>query len=126
MSSLETPLHRVEGLGAAHSGPKHFWRQRITAVALIPLAIWFGAVALGLAGANEAAVLVFFSRPVNAILMAAFVCILLYHMSLGIQDVIDDYVHGAGMKIFFMLLLRAATIAVGAASLYALARIAIG
>ncbi len=53
MSSLETPLHRVEGLGAAHSGPKHFWRQRVTAVALIPLAIWFGVVGRGRAGAPD-------------------------------------------------------------------------
>ena len=124
--SLETPLHRVEGLGAAHSGTKHFWRQRVTAVALIPLAIWFGAVALGLVGANEASVLIFFSRPLDAILMAAFLSILLYHMSLGLQDVIDDYVHSNAGKIFLMLLMRAATIAIGAASLLSLAKIAIG
>ncbi len=124
--SLETPLHRVQGLGAAHSGTKHFWRQQVTAVALIPLAIWFGAVALGLVGANEASVLIFFSRPLDAILMAAFLSILLYHMSLGLQDVIDDYVHSNAGKIFLMLLMRAATIAIGAASLLSLAKIAIG
>lgn len=126
MSSLETPLRRVEGLGPAHSGSRHFWRQRVTAVALIPLAIWFGISVLGLVGANEPSVLIFLTQPLNAILMASFVTILLYHMSLGVQDVIDDYVHGNGQKIFLLLLLRAATIAVGAASLLALAKIAIG
>ncbi len=126
MSSLETPLRRVEGLGSAHAGPRHFWRQRVTAVALIPLAIWFGVAVLGLVGANEPSVLIFLTHPLNAILMASFVTILLYHMSLGLQDIIDDYVHGNGQKIFLLLLLRAATIAVGAASLLALAKIAIG
>lgn len=126
MSSLETPLRRVEGLGPAHAGPKHFWRQRVTAVALVPLAIWFGVAALGLVGANEPSVLVFLTNPLNAILMASFVTILLYHMSIGLQDIVDDYVHSNGQKIFLLLVLRAATIAVGAASLLALAKIAIG
>ncbi len=124
--SLETPLHRVEGLGAAHSGSRHFWRQRITAAALIPLSIWFTVAVLGLIGTNEASVLTFLTHPVNALLMASFVVILLYHMTLGLQDVIDDYIHGNGAKIFTMLVMRAATIAVGAASLLALAKIAIG
>jgi succinate dehydrogenase / fumarate reductase membrane anchor subunit len=126
MTSLETPRHRVEGLGAAHSGSRHFWRQRVTAAALIPLAIWFGIAVLGLVGTNEASVLTFLTHPVNAILMASFVIILLYHMTLGLQDVIDDYIHGNGAKIFTLLVMRAATIAVGAASLLALAKIAIG
>jgi succinate dehydrogenase / fumarate reductase membrane anchor subunit len=126
MTSLETPRHRVEGLGAAHSGSRHFWRQRVTAVALVPLAIWFGIAVLGLIGTNEAAVLTFLTRPINAILMASFVVILLYHMSLGLQDVIDDWVQSNGAKIFLLLVMRAATIGVGAASLLALAKIAIG
>jgi len=126
MTSLETPRHRVEGLGAAHSGSRHFWRQRVTAAALIPLSIWFGIAVLGLIGTNEAAVLTFLTHPVNAILMASFVVILLYHMTLGLQDIIDDYIHGNGTKIFTLLVMRAATIAVGAASLLALAKIAIG
>lgn len=124
--SLETPLHRVEGLGPAHSGSRHFWRQRVTAVALIPLATWFAVSALGLIGTNEAATLAYLTHPWNAILMASFVVILLYHMSLGLQDIIDDYVHSNGGKIFLLLVMRAGTIAVGAASLLALAKIAIG
>ena len=124
--SLETPLHKVEGLGSAHLGSRHFWRQRVTAVALIPLGIWFAVAVLGLVGANEPSVLFFLTRPINALLMAAFVIIVLYHMSLGLQDVIDDYVHASGQKIFLMLLMRATTFAIGAASLLALAKIAIG
>ncbi len=83
--TMETPLHRVQGLGSAHSGVKHFWRQRVTAAALIPLSIWFGWAVLGLVGASEAQVLGFltrsaFSVPVNAILMGAFILIALYHI----------------------------------------------
>lgn len=122
--SLETPLHKVQGMGSSHSGVGHFWRQRVTAAALIPLSIWFGVSVLGLIGAHEAATLAFLSQPLNAILMAAFVVILLFHMALGIQVVIDDYVHGSGQKLFLMLLMRGFSIAAGAAAIFALLRIA--
>ncbi|HTP75771.1 MAG TPA: succinate dehydrogenase, hydrophobic membrane anchor protein [Rhizomicrobium sp.] len=122
--SLETPLHRVQGMGSAHSGVGHFWRQRVTAAALIPLTIWFGISALGLVGAHEAATLAFLSQPLNAILMAAFVVILLFHLALGLQVIIEDYVHGNGSKLFLLLLMRGFTIAAGATSIFALLRIA--
>jgi succinate dehydrogenase / fumarate reductase membrane anchor subunit len=120
----ETPLHRFEGLGAAHSGTAHFWHQRITAVALIVLGLWFAVAVLGLVGVNEAGVAGFLSVPWNAIAMAAFVIVLLYHMVLGLQVVIDDYIHAPGAKIFVMLAMRAFAIAVGATSLFALIHIA--
>ncbi len=122
--SFETPLHKVEGLGSSHSGFTHFWRQRVTAAALIPLSIWFAVSVVGLVGAQEAATLAFLSQPVNGILMAAFVVITLYHMALGLQVVIDDYVHSAGLKLFSMLLMRTFALAVAAACLSALFRIA--
>jgi succinate dehydrogenase / fumarate reductase membrane anchor subunit len=122
--SLETPLHKVRGMGSAHSGVTHFWRQRVTAAALIPLTVWFGISVLGLVGAHEAPTLAFLSQPLNAILMAAFVVILLYHMVLGLQVVIDDYVHGNGQKLFLMLLMRGFTVAAGATAIFALLRIA--
>ena len=122
--SLETPLHKVEGLGSSHSGVTHFWRQRVTAAALVPLTIWFGVSAFGLIGANSAAAAGFLQHPLNAILMAAFVVIALYHMTLGLQVVIDDYVYVNWQKISLMLLIRAFGIAVGATSLFAILRIA--
>ena len=122
--SLETPLHKVEGLGSAHSGVTHFWRQRITAAALIPLAIWFGVSALGLVGAHEAATLAFLSQPLNAILMAAFIVIAVYHMALGMQVVIDDYIYVNWQKLSLMLLMRAGALAIIAVCLYFLFRIA--
>jgi succinate dehydrogenase / fumarate reductase membrane anchor subunit len=122
--SLETPLHKVEGLGPAHSGVTHFWRQRVTAAALIPLAVWFGISMLGLVGAHEAATLAFLSKPLNAILMAAFVVIAVYHMALGMQVVIDDYIYTNWQKLSLMLIMRGFSIAAIAACLYALLRIA--
>lgn len=111
-------------MGSAHSGVTHFWRQRVTAAALIPLAVWFGISLLGLVGAREASTLAFLSQPLNAILMAAFVVILLYHMVLGLQVVIDDYIQSNGQKVFFMLLMRGFALAAGATSIFALLRIA--
>lgn len=122
--SLETPLHKVEGLGPAHSGVTHFWRQRVTAAALVPLAIWLAVSLLGLIGAREAAVLAFLSLPLNAILMAAFILIAVYHMALGMQVIIDDYIYINWQKLTLMLLMRAFALAVIAVSLYALLRIA--
>lgn len=127
--TMETPLHRVQGLGAAHSGVKHFWRQRMTAAAMVPLAIWFAWSVVGLAGASEVQALTYLTRsafglPLNAILMGAFIVIALYHMLLGLQVIVDDYVHSDGGKIFLMLLMRAFALAVAAVSLFALFRIA--
>ncbi len=125
MKSLQTPLHRVKGLGSSHSGTGHFWRERITAVALAPLSLWFGYVAIGLSGTTTSAPLQFFAQPVNAILMASFVIISLYHAALGVQVVIDDYIHSAGMKIFLFLTVRLFVLATGSACLIALLRISV-
>ena len=124
MSDFRTPLAKVRGNGSAKEGTSHFWRQRLTAIALIPLSIWFGVSVLGVIGAHEASTLAFLSQPLNAILMAAFVVILLFHMILGLQVIIDDYIRRDGQKLFLMLLIRAFAIAAGAVSIFALLRIA--
>jgi succinate dehydrogenase / fumarate reductase membrane anchor subunit len=121
--SLETPLHKVEGLGSSHSGVTHFWRQRVTAAALVPLSIWFGVSVLGLVGVNSATAASFLQHPLNAILMGAFVVVALYHMALGLQVVIDDYIYTNWQKLSLMLLMRAFAFALGATSLFAIFRI---
>ena len=121
--SLETPLHKVEGLGSSHSGVTHFWRQRVTAAALVPLSIWFAVSVLGLVGANSATAASFLQHPLNAILMGAFVVVALYHMALGLQVVIDDYIYTNWQKLSLMLLMRAFAFALGAVSLFAIFRI---
>ena len=122
--TAQTPLHKVTGMGASHSGTGHFWRQRVTAAALLPLGLWFAYTALGLAGANEVAAVSYFEHPYNAVLMAALAIILLYHMSLGLQVIVDDYVHAPGAKIALLLLVRFVMIAAMSTSLFALIAIA--
>jgi succinate dehydrogenase / fumarate reductase membrane anchor subunit len=124
MKSLQTPLHKVEGMGAAHSGTGHFWHERVTAVALIPLSLWFLYVMVGLVGTSEATALQYLAHPWNALLMAAFILFSLYHAALGLQVVVDDYIHTAGTKIFLLLAIRFSVIATAAVSLFALIRIA--
>ena len=124
MKTGETPLHKVQGLGASHSGTGHFWHERVTSVALIPLSLWFLYVMLGLSDTSEVTALQFLAHPWNAILMGAFVCFSLWHAYLGLQVVVDDYIHTAGMKIFLLLVIRFSVIATGATCLFAIVRIA--
>jgi succinate dehydrogenase / fumarate reductase, membrane anchor subunit len=124
MKSAETPLHKVRGLGASHSGTGHFWRTGVTSIALIPLSLWFAFTMLGLVGTNEVTMVQYLAEPWNALLMGAFAVTSLYHMGLGLQVVIDDYVHSAGMKIFLLLLVRFVVIATSVTCLFALIRIA--
>ncbi|HXR95136.1 MAG TPA: succinate dehydrogenase, hydrophobic membrane anchor protein [Rhizomicrobium sp.] len=124
MSSLETPLHKVQGLGASHSGTGHFWRERVTSVALIPLSLWFAYAILGLIGTNEVAIVSFLAHPWNAILMGLFVVISFYHLSLGLQQILDDYVHTPGAKLFLRLTFTVIWIIASLISVFALVRIA--
>ncbi|MCX7279971.1 MAG: succinate dehydrogenase, hydrophobic membrane anchor protein [Alphaproteobacteria bacterium] len=124
MNSAETPLHKVRGMGSSHSGTGHFWHERVTSVALIPLTLWFGYVMLGLAGTSEVTALQFLAHPWNAILMGAFVAFSLWHAYLGLQVVVDDYIHTPGTKIFLMLAIRFSVIAITVTCIFAIARIA--
>jgi succinate dehydrogenase / fumarate reductase membrane anchor subunit len=124
-AGLRTPLARVEGLGSARTGTMHFWHQRVTAVALAPLAIWFAASALAYVGAPAGAVAGFFGAPINAVLMFLFLAAALYHMRLGLQTIIEDYFHQEGLKITLLILSRFAAWGIGAASGLALLRMAL-
>jgi succinate dehydrogenase / fumarate reductase membrane anchor subunit len=124
--SLQTPLHRVEGLGSAKAGTAEFWRQRVTAVALVPLSIWFVWSALALVGGNQETAVAFFASPLNAVLMLLFLATALYHMTIGVQVVIEDYVHQSFLKISCIILNRFFAVAVGVATAFALLKIAFG
>jgi succinate dehydrogenase / fumarate reductase membrane anchor subunit len=123
--SVRTPLGRVRGLGSAKSGVEHFWHQRLTAAALVPLTIWFVWAVARYAGAPYAEVLEFLHNPFNAAAMLLFVIAGLYHMSLGVQVVIEDYVQGEGAKLALLLLTKFAAFAIGMISLIAVLRIAV-
>ena len=122
---LRTPLAKIEGLGSAKTGTLHFWHQRTTAVALVPLSIWFVASAIAYVGADQGAVAAYFAEPINAVPMFLFIVASTYHMSLGIQVIIEDYFHNEGQKIALLLLNKFAAWAIGAASAFALVRMAL-
>lgn len=125
MSDLRTPIARARGLGSGKTGTDHFWWQRVTAVALALLVPWLIGLLVSLVGADVAAVREALARPWNTILLSAFVVALFWHARLGIQVVIEDYVHVRAAEIALHLA-NTFLCAVGAlASLYAVARIAL-
>jgi len=115
----------IEGLGSAKEGTAHFWQQRVTAVALVPLSIWFAASALAYVGAEEGAVAAFFAQPLNGILMFLFLFAALVHMRIGLQVIIEDYIHQEGLKVALLMLNRFANVAIGVGVAYALIKIAL-
>ncbi len=125
-TDLRTPRARVEGFGSARSGTMHFWHQRMTAVALIPLSVWFVASALAYVGAEQGAVAAYFAQPINAVPMFLFIVAATYHMSLGIQTIIEDYFHQEGMKIVALMLNRFTAWIIGAGAGLALIKMALG
>jgi succinate dehydrogenase / fumarate reductase membrane anchor subunit len=96
---MRTTQKEVRGLGAAHSGTDHFWRQRITALANVPLTIFFVLGMVALTGADHAAFVAFFRFPIWAVLFLAFIIASAWHMKLGMQVIIEDYVQHEGLKI---------------------------
>ena len=108
--SLRTPLGKAIGLGSAQSGAHHWWMQRVTAVALIPLALWFVWSLMSLLGADQATVQQWISQPLNAALLMALVIAMFYHAQLGLQVVIEDYVHTAWLEISLQILVKFAAI----------------
>ena len=124
--SLRSPLGRVLGLGSAKDGTEHWWAQRVTAVALVLLGGWFGYSLVRLESFTYMDAIRFIGAPVNAVLLALFTLTLAYHSFLGVQVVIEDYVHGPGTKVTSLLLSRFAHILVAVASVYAILVIGIG
>ena len=92
--SLRTPLGKVRGLGAARDGTGHWWAQRVTAIALVPLVIWFMVAMIGLLGADYDTVRAWLGRPLVSVLLLLLLGAVFYHARLGLNVVIEDYVHG--------------------------------
>ncbi len=124
--SLRSPLGRVLGLGSAKAGTDHWWAQRVSAVALIPLSLWFVISLLALPALDYSTVRAWLSFPLSGFLAVLLVAVLTYHSYLGTNEVIEDYVHAAGVKLFWLLLLRFLYVLVGGASIFAILRVAFG
>jgi succinate dehydrogenase / fumarate reductase membrane anchor subunit len=125
-SGMRTPLGRVRGLGSAREGTGHFWRQRLTAVANVPLILFFVGLVVSLNGATYAEVRETLANPFVALLVILILGSALYHMKLGMQSIIEDYIHGEGLKIALVMLNIFFPLVIGAVSLFALLKIAFG
>lgn len=125
MSAYRDPMKRARGLGSGKAGTAHFWWQRVTAVALALLVPWLLGTLVSFVGADHASVQATLARPYNAILFASFALALFWHARLGVQVVIEDYVHGRALEIALQLLVILACAAGAIASLYAIGRIAL-
>jgi succinate dehydrogenase / fumarate reductase membrane anchor subunit len=126
MVDLRSDLARVRGLGSAKDGVHHWWVQRLTAVALVPLGIWFVISAIKLAGLPLAAFRAWLNTGANVFLMILFVGTLFYHLKLGLQVVIEDYVHDEKAKVVSLALNTFGCILVGAYSIFSLLKVAFG
>lgn len=123
---MTAKLNRVRGLGTAKDGTGHWWAQRVTAIALVPLALWFAVSLVMLAGQSYEATVYFLGSPVVAVLMALLLFAGFYHAALGLQVVIEDYVHSEGAKIALIMLVKFAAIVLGLGSIFAVIKISVG
>ncbi len=125
MSDFRTPLSRVKGLGSAKEGTGHFWSQRLTAVALIPLVLWLGFSIAALSGMDYLAIREWLSQPFNAIVMILFMIAGFYHARLGLQVVIEDYVGSHGPRTVAIIGVNFAAAALGVTGVFSVLRIAL-
>jgi succinate dehydrogenase / fumarate reductase membrane anchor subunit len=105
-SPMRSPLGRVLGLGSAKDGVEHWWMQRLTAIVMVPLAIWFAIAAIGLIGADRATMIAWMHNPMAAMLMILAIIAMFYHLALGLQVVIEDYIHSEGWKLGAIIVVR--------------------
>jgi succinate dehydrogenase / fumarate reductase membrane anchor subunit len=125
-SSMRTPLGRVRYLGSAKSGTDHFWLQRLTAVSNVALITFFVVLLIGLAGESHANVVATLQQPLVGLLMVLVVLSAIVHMRLGMQTIIEDYVHHEGAKMACVMANTFFAILMGAASIYAILKIGFG
>lgn len=124
--SLRTPLGRVRGLGSAKDGVAHWWAQRVTAVALLPLLLWLTASLAASAGMDHAAAREWLSSPLTAILMILLIGTGFHHAQLGVQVVIEDYVHTEWLKTASIMAVKLAAVALAVAGVFSILMIAFG
>jgi succinate dehydrogenase / fumarate reductase membrane anchor subunit len=124
--TLRTPYARVQYLGAAHAGTRHFWHQRLTSVALLPLTIAFVVIVVSLLGRNHAAAKEVLGSPLIAVVMLLFVVTTVYHMWLGMQVVVEDYVTDELWKLVTLMANTFFSFVVALACCYAILKLSFG
>jgi len=123
--SLRSPLGKVRGLGSAKEGVAHWWAQRMTAVALVPLVIWFVASVCAMAGSDISTVREWIGTPLVSVLLVLVVIATFHHAQLGLQVVLEDYVHTEWLKITSIALVKFAAITLGVAAIFSIVKIAL-
>lgn len=124
--SVRTPLARVRGLGAAGSGVEHWWRQLLTAIANLPLSLFVGGFIVCHLGASRAEIVASLHNPFTALALSLAILSFAWHMKLGLQVVIEDYVHGAAAKFLGLLLNSFLCVALAVAALHAILKMSLG
>ena len=122
--AMRTALGRVRGLGSAKNGTHHWWMQRVTSLALLPLTIWFVLSMIGLAGTTYLETLLWIATPLNAVLLIALIALTFHHMAAGLQVVIEDYVRKEWQRIVALLLVKGACALLALACAFSVLRIA--
>lgn len=125
-SSIRTPLGRARGLGSAKDGTHHWWVQRVSAIAMIPPMIYLLTQLPRLVTHDRDAFLIWLQQPLPALALALFIASSFYHAALGIQVVIEDYIHCEGRKIALLLINKLGFLFLGVAAIYAVVRINFG
>ena len=120
---FRTPISKARGLGSAKEGSHHWWTQRVTAIALLPLTLWFGIAIVMIPGAEYKQIVGWISYPWNTVMLISTIIAVFYHAILGIQVVIEDYVHVEWMKLSATLATKLILIFYALAALYATLRI---
>ena len=121
---LRSPLGRALGLGSAKEGVAHWWAQRVSAVALVPLGLWFTASLISLAGAERAEISGWLHGPIASVLMILTIGTVFYHGALGIQVVIEDYAPSEGVKIVGIVLTKLLALLLAVAGIFAVLKLA--
>jgi succinate dehydrogenase / fumarate reductase, membrane anchor subunit len=122
---MRSPLGRAVGLGSAKEGVEHWWLQRITAVALVPLGLWFVIAIIQLVGADVESVRDWVGSPLPAILLVLLLIATFYHAALGLQVVVEDYVHTELTKLGLLIVVRLACFAFAVAGIFAVVSMAV-
>ena len=123
--SMQTPLAAVRGLGSAKSGLHHWWNQRMTAVAMVPLVIWMVSLCILMTGASYQDALAIASHPANATVLILFVAVGFWHAILGLQVILEDYVAAEGLRLVIIVVIRMFAIALAALSILSILRVAL-
>lgn len=124
--SMQSPLARAKGLGSAKEGLHHWVLQRFTGIALVPLSLWFMWSITCLAGAEHAEVVAWMRVPANAVSLSLFVGVALYHSALGVQVVMEDYIHHEGFRIVKMILQKFVHYFLAALGIFCVLQVALG